>query len=168
MEDDIYEGMHIPKGSIIFGNIWCVFKVPIRWLIIYNSADLHRRAMLRNEKVYPDPHVFRPERFLEPVTPEMERKRNPMNYVFGFGRRSVYSLFLFGKRQVMLTLHNRRCPGMNLVDSSVWLLVASLLATIDISKAVDEHGKIVEPVVQFENPIFRQVVGFFTFFWVVP
>jgi cytochrome P450 len=22
--DDIYKGMHIPKGSIIFANIWCV------------------------------------------------------------------------------------------------------------------------------------------------
>jgi len=22
MEDDIYEGMHIPKGSLVFGNIW--------------------------------------------------------------------------------------------------------------------------------------------------
>jgi len=22
MEDDVYKGMHIPKGSLIFGNIW--------------------------------------------------------------------------------------------------------------------------------------------------
>lgn len=70
--------------------------------MIYNSADIHRRAMLRNDKVYPDPHTFRPERFLEPVTPEMERKRNPMNYVFGFGRRSVFR-FLFSSREVILT-----------------------------------------------------------------
>ncbi|KDR70208.1 hypothetical protein GALMADRAFT_255080 [Galerina marginata CBS 339.88] len=114
MEDDVYNGMHIPKGSLIFGNIW---------------------AMLRNETMYPDPDAFRPERFLEEVSPEMERRRNPVNYVFGFGRR--------------------QCPGMNLVDSSVWLLIASMLATLDISKAVDEHGKMVEPVVVYENPIFR-------------
>jgi len=116
MEDDVYNGMHIPKGSLVFGNIW---------------------AMLRNETMYPDPESFRPERFLENVglSPEMERKRNPKNYVFGFGRR--------------------QCPGVNLVDSSVWLLIASMLATLDISKAVDEHGNTVDPVVEYENPIFR-------------
>ncbi|KAF8154735.1 cytochrome P450 [Crassisporium funariophilum] len=114
MEDDVYNGMHIPKGSLIFGNIW---------------------AMLRNETMYPDASAFKPERFMEPVSPEMERKRNPKNYVFGFGRR--------------------QCPGLNLVDSSVWLLIASMLATLDISKAVDEHGNTVEPVLEFENPIFR-------------
>jgi cytochrome P450 len=152
MEDDIYKGMHIPKGSIVFGNIWRVY---ICWLIIYHSADLHRRAMLRNEKVYPDPHTFRPERFLEPVTPEMERKRNPKNYVFGFGRRSVFRFYKFISREAILTLHDRQCPGLDLAHSSVWLLIASVLATLDILKAVDEHGKIIEPVVQFDNPIFR-------------
>ncbi|KAF8965368.1 cytochrome P450 [Flammula alnicola] len=114
MEDDVYNGMHIPKGSLVFGNIW---------------------AMLRNEEIYPEPDVFRPERFMDPVSPEMEKRRNPKNYVFGFGRR--------------------QCPGMNLVESSVWLLIASMLATLDIAKAVDEHGNTVEPVVEFDNPIFR-------------
>jgi hypothetical protein len=44
---------------------------------------------------------------------------------------------------------------MNLVDSSLWFLLASMLATLDISKAVDEHGNTIEPVVEFDNPIFR-------------
>jgi len=135
---------------------------PIFWLTICNSVDLQCRAMLRNEKVYPDPHAFRPERYLDPVTPELERKRNPKNYVFGFGRRSVFRFFFsVTSQEVVLTLYDRKCPGMNLVDSSVWLLIASLLATLDISKAVDEHGKIIEPVVQFENPIFRYVISSF-------
>ena len=43
--------------------------------------------MLRDEALFPDPEAFRPERFMEEVSPEMERKRNPQNYVFGFGRR---------------------------------------------------------------------------------
>jgi len=34
-----------------------------------------------------------------------------------------------------------------------------MLATLDISKAVDEHGNAIEPVVEFDNPIFRRVVG---------
>jgi len=44
---------------------------------------------------------------------------------------------------------------MHLVESSVWLLIASMVATLKISKAVDEHGNVVEPEVKFENPIFR-------------
>jgi len=67
MEDDVYRGMHIPKGSLIFGNIWTI---------------------LRDESMYPNADAFLPERFLEPAeSPEIERKRNPLNYVFGFGRR---------------------------------------------------------------------------------
>ena len=45
------------------------------------------RAMMRDETMYPDAAAFRPERFMEPTTPEMERKMNPKNFVFGFGRR---------------------------------------------------------------------------------
>jgi len=34
-----------------------------------------------------------------------------------------------------------------------------MIATLDISKAVDEFGNVVEPKVDFENPIFRLVGG---------
>jgi len=114
MEDDVYKDMHIPKGSLVFGNLW---------------------AMTRNETIYPDADSFRPERFMVPTTPEMERKMNPKNLVFGFGRRN--------------------CPGKHLVDSSAWLLVVSMLATLDISKAVDDLGNTVEPTVNYDNAVFR-------------
>ncbi|KIJ64011.1 hypothetical protein HYDPIDRAFT_175746 [Hydnomerulius pinastri MD-312] len=114
-EDDVYDGMFIPKGSLVFGNIW---------------------AILRDEKLYPDPHSFNPERYLEPAADEMaERRRDPRPYVFGFGRR--------------------RCPGANLVESSAWLLMVSMIATLDISKAIDEHGREIEPEIVFENAVFR-------------
>lgn len=94
--------------------------------------------MLRNETMYPDPESFRPERFMESSgDPILDKKRNPKNYVFGFGRR--------------------QCPGLNLVDSSVWLLMASMLATLDIGKASDDYGNILEPEIVYENPIFRYV-----------
>ena len=48
---------------------------------------------------------------------------------------------------------------MHLVESSVWLLIVSLLATLKISKAVDEHGNVVEPELKYENPIFRCIVN---------
>jgi hypothetical protein len=49
-------------------------------------SSMHR-AMMRNETIYPDAASFRPEWFMVPTTPEMERKMNPKNSVFGFGRK---------------------------------------------------------------------------------
>jgi len=116
MEDDIYKGMFIPRGSLIFGNIW---------------------SMLRNEKIYPNPDAFYPERFLSKSQEGLEKglNRDPRDYVFGFGRR--------------------RCPGANLVESSIWLLMACIIATTDITKATDERGNVVEPEVVYDNAIFR-------------
>ncbi|GJJ06166.1 hypothetical protein Clacol_000355 [Clathrus columnatus] len=65
-QHDIYKGYDIPKGSIIFSNIW---------------------AMTRDKKYFPDPDVFRPGRFLSGELPE-SRVVDPLQTVFGFGRRS--------------------------------------------------------------------------------
>ncbi|KII86980.1 hypothetical protein PLICRDRAFT_43678 [Plicaturopsis crispa FD-325 SS-3] len=114
MEDDVYDDMFIPKGSLVFANVW---------------------AMVRDESLYPDAHSFKPERFLEEIDAATERRRDPRAYVFGFGRR--------------------RCPGFHLIESSAWLLMASMLATLHIGKAVDERGEVVEPEIKFENSVFR-------------
>ena len=53
-------------------------------------------------------------------------------------------------------LHSR-CPGAHLVESSAWLLIVSMIATLDIGKAIDEHGMQVEPEVVYDNSIFRYV-----------
>lgn len=46
---------------------------------------------------------------------------------------------------------------MHLVESSAWLLMVSMIATLDMGKALDEHGVEIEPEVVFENSIFRYV-----------
>ncbi|KAK0205274.1 cytochrome P450 [Desarmillaria ectypa] len=61
IEEDIYDGHFIPKGSLIIPNIWKMLHDPV----IYNS-----------------PFEFKPERFLGP-TPEPD----PRTMAFGFGRR---------------------------------------------------------------------------------
>jgi len=114
MEDDVYRGMFIPKGSLIFGNVW---------------------AITRDETLFPNASAFLPERYLEKVDPALAKKRDPRSYVFGFGRR--------------------RCPGVNLVESSVWLLMTTALATLDISKAKDDFGNPIEPKIDFNNAVFR-------------
>ena len=49
----------------------------------------------------------------------------------------------------------RRCPGALLVDSTVWLIMASMLATLNIAKPVDKDGKVIEPVVEYHDAVFR-------------
>jgi len=114
MEDDVYRGMLIPKGSLIFGNVW---------------------AITRDETLFPNADAFLPERYLEKVDPALAKKRDPRSYIFGFGRR--------------------RCPGVNLVESSVWILITTVLATLDISKVKDDFGNPIEPKIDFNNSVFR-------------
>jgi cytochrome P450 len=86
------------------------------------------RAMLHDEKVYPDPFTFNPDRFINPETGQIDytRARDPSHACWGFGRRV--------------------CPGRFMAFSAVWLAVASLIATFDIEKAkekvkvIDEDG----------------------------
>jgi hypothetical protein len=51
------------------------------------------RNILRDETLFKNPHLFQPERFLEPVDEDTARRRDPKNYAFGFGRR-VRPLYL--------------------------------------------------------------------------
>jgi len=47
MEDDVYKGMHIPKGSLVFGNIWYVLMPSVvyfcHWLaaLCYGLVHIH-------------------------------------------------------------------------------------------------------------------------------
>ncbi|EPT04818.1 hypothetical protein FOMPIDRAFT_1112479 [Fomitopsis schrenkii] len=114
MEDDTYNGYHIPKGTLVFGNVW---------------------NMVRNPELYPDPEAFHPERFLVPADELTAKRRDPRNYVFGFGRR--------------------RCPGLHLIEQSLWIVMACMVATLDISKAIDDNGDVIEPKISFDNSVFR-------------
>lgn len=63
-EDDVCEGYFIPKGSMLFANVWHFTHDP---------------------DVYSDPEEFKPERFL--VANGHEPEPEPDKFVFGFGRR---------------------------------------------------------------------------------
>ncbi|KDR76850.1 hypothetical protein GALMADRAFT_67401 [Galerina marginata CBS 339.88] len=113
-EDDIYQGLLIPKGTMVIANMW---------------------AMSRDETLYPNASEFVPDRFMEELTPECRDKMDPRNFIFGFGRR--------------------RCPGADLVDSSIWLLIATMVSTLEFSKPLDETGNYINPTVVFDNMFFR-------------
>ncbi|KAF8628642.1 hypothetical protein AX15_003774 [Amanita polypyramis BW_CC] len=78
-------------------------------------------AITRDEAVYPDPESFKPERFLNS---DGSLNDDNMQYAFGFGRRI--------------------CPGRPVADTLLWLVIATVLSTFNISKAKDENGVEVE------------------------
>ncbi|KAK0193932.1 cytochrome P450 [Armillaria mellea] len=101
MNADVYRGYYIPAGATVIGNAW---------------------AILHDEKDYPNPFVFDPDRFM----PKDGKKTQPEPIAaFGFGRRI--------------------CPGRYLALNSAWIAIASMAATLSFSKAVDSEGRILEP-----------------------
>ncbi|TFK63909.1 cytochrome P450 [Pluteus cervinus] len=101
-EDDWVDGYLIPKGSYVMSNLW---------------------AMSHDESVYPEPNVFKPERFFN-ADGTLNDDDTPL--AFGLGRRI--------------------CVGRHMASSAVWLTIASVLATFTLTKAKDAFGNDIEPV----------------------
>ena len=74
---------------------------------------------------YP-PEQFIPERFLDKECPTM----SPYTWAFGFGRRCGTQLSRAGLEADPC---RRICPGKALAEESLFVLIANLLATLDIS-----------------------------------
>ncbi|KAK0469619.1 cytochrome P450 [Desarmillaria tabescens] len=106
-QEDIYRGYYIPAGTTVVGNVW---------------------AILHDEKDYPNPLVFDPERFMSSDGREPQPEPTA---AFGFGRRI--------------------CPGRYLALNTAWIAIASMAATLSFSKAVDSEGHIIEPSDTYTN-----------------
>ncbi|KIJ69606.1 hypothetical protein HYDPIDRAFT_145813 [Hydnomerulius pinastri MD-312] len=85
------------------------------------------RAMYRNEDKYPEPNVFKPERFF--VGGRLNDEVSTASLVFGFGRRM--------------------CPGRYTADASVWAAMVTILSLLNISKPLDDQGNEIEVNPQF-------------------
>ncbi|KAK0469518.1 cytochrome P450 [Desarmillaria tabescens] len=101
MKDDIYKGYFIPGGATVIGNTW---------------------AILHDEKEYPNPLVFNPDRFMKK---DGQQLPPDSTIAFGFGRRI--------------------CPGRHLASNTAWIAIASIASTLSLSKAVDSDGHVIEP-----------------------
>ncbi|KAG9317980.1 cytochrome P450 [Chiua virens] len=98
-DSDVYNGQYIPKGATVVANLW---------------------AMSRDEKQYPNPEEFIPERFLDDDGMLNNNINNPMDFVFGFGRRV--------------------CPGRYFADASLFTAIATMLAMFEFHIPKDEQG----------------------------
>jgi hypothetical protein len=74
------------------------------------------RAIMHDPTLYPEPDVFKPERFLGPDGTLLD---DPI----------VTSAFGWGKRI---------CPGRHFVDATMFIVVSSLLSVFNIEKVQDE------------------------------
>ncbi|KAJ7578131.1 cytochrome P450 [Mycena floridula] len=115
-EDDLYEGYFIPKGCILWPNVW---------------------AMSRDEKMYPDPEVFNPERFFNP---DGTLNDDDVSFTFGFGRRI--------------------CVGRHFANATMWLAMASFLAMFNVGKAKDKDGNDVPVIERYSDSVFSQPDSF--------
>ena len=76
------------------------------------------RSMAHDESRYPNSHTFIPERFLND---DGSLKPNNIEHIaFGFGRRI--------------------CVGRHFADTSVWTVIAKVLAVFKILIPLDENG----------------------------
>lgn len=80
-EEDNYKGYTIPAGSVVIPNAWYVYDN----LLVHDLSDVHPRAILHDENVYPDPFEFKPERFLKDG--QLDLSVPDPSAAFGFGRR---------------------------------------------------------------------------------
>ncbi|KAF8745336.1 cytochrome P450, partial [Rhizoctonia solani] len=85
-QDDTYKGYFIPSGTLV--------------------------AMNNDERIYPSPEEFDPDRFLDLSVPTPP--------TFGFGRRS--------------------CPGLHLAEATVFIFASTLLSVFTIGPSLDSNG----------------------------
>lgn len=60
---------------------------------------------------------------------------------------------LLNPRTIHTLTITRICPGRHLASNSVWISIASILATFEISKAKDANGKEIHPDPEFTTGI---------------
>ena len=100
IQDDTWNGWLIPKQSWVQANTW---------------------AIHHNEREFPDPDRFDPERFLKDSPKARPFPNEKGHMTFGWGRRV--------------------CSGQGLAEQGTFISVARLLWGFEIRKAKDKNGK---------------------------
>ncbi|KAF8994066.1 cytochrome P450 [Cyathus striatus] len=136
IEDDEYQGYFMPKGSVVLGNAWQDLS---RISSLRSYPLLFCRAILHDKDDYPDPLIFRPERFLK-ANGQLDPDVRDPTAAFGFGRRI--------------------CPGKHVALSTLWIAAASILSVYNLSKSKDENGNIVEPRIEYHSSMILHALPF--------
>nr|BED43007.1 cytochrome P450 monooxygenase [Trametes versicolor] len=111
IRDDEYRGYLIPKGTLVIVNLW---------------------AFSRDERQYPDPEAFLPERFLKDGKLNTDIT-DPSEFAFGYGRRI--------------------CPGLHFAESSLFLTLSSVLHTLSVTPQLDAAEKPQRPKIKMTTGV---------------
>ncbi|KAI0326111.1 cytochrome P450 [Cubamyces sp. BRFM 1775] len=114
-KEDQYRGWAIPKGATVLINIW---------------------AILHDTELFPDPDVFRPERYLKEGQLDDEMCERT-SVAFGMGRRV--------------------CPGRYFAEDMLFINIASILHIFSILPALDASGRPILPEVKLTSGLVSYV-----------
>jgi len=89
-----------------------------------STVIINAWGILHDPHVYPEPMIFMPERYLTADGSLDYSSNDPGKIAFGIGRRI--------------------CAGMHFAKNSLWIFIAQILATVEISHEIDEQGRKVE------------------------
>ena len=118
--------------------------------------------MLNDKRDYPEPHKFKPERFLKNGKLDSS-VREPMSIAFGLGRRWALLFYSFAlvhvspSSNIIAAGPTRICPGKHIAHSTLKLAAASVLSTFDLIRKVDENGREFVPKGEYRSAAIRRV-----------
>lgn len=129
--------------------------------------------MTRDEKMYPEPTKFKPERWLPGGIKGVVDPARPEDIAFGYGRRSVKVVHSYLSVAHIL-LFFRVCPGRSWAEHIVsffqwhkdripiftnsqqlFIAASSLLASFNIEKAIGPDGILISPNDDYEPDFIR-------------
>ncbi|KIK50472.1 hypothetical protein GYMLUDRAFT_89275 [Collybiopsis luxurians FD-317 M1] len=121
----------VPLGlshNSIEDDTYCGYFIPKGCEVVPNVW-----AMNRDPDLYYEPDKFIPERYIE-------SEKGPFRHIneihaYGFGRRV--------------------CAGRHMGENTIWLAIASVLATLTLGKAKDENGNEIDIPGEFTNGFYR-------------
>jgi len=139
----------VPDLQII-ANMWCEFKISTWLFLSYPFMQGHvTRWNFISQRVRIHPGTLHGENYTRSSS-----SYGPSKFHIWFWT-AVRIIWKCRELHANSSSIFRRCPGADLVDSSSWLLIATMIATLEISKLTDETGSAVDPVVVFDNMFFR-------------
>jgi hypothetical protein len=147
MEVDVYEGMFLPAGSFVSGNIWCPKLIRAspsytRLLTFDQGSFFTIRMFIKTSRIsipddfwrtgsyfsMPDFQVCSIWIWSQPQVCPSGKRAQLLNVIYQYTR-----------------LSHRICPGRHLALEHLFFNIACILTTFDVEKAIDEHGKPIVP-----------------------